>query len=552
MKAPLAVANSTAYTSTSTTTTTVIPTSRVTNVANTVIYRPPHVRSAKSDLLAIKMKPVINRDAIVRFVKTSLLFRPVIEKGAAIERLNKVANKPETVEKLNRLALLFNRRPKTNTDFIADPLFSDQDFEDLVVLTHLARQINYSQLATAFYRKAILDDYGSIPLQEVPLFLPDGKINPEARQIIKLILKTPTAPRNPASQVMEKLREETKTQQTPTHAAMILQDHEIDRWFLHMQSAPASERMLLIGEMRFEGVQAINTFKENWANSEIESQERLNMFQEAYQATIMDALYAARSNLFNRVRVSVDGAKDALYRIFPSIEMAKTLFRMQGDHCHLLFRFGIIDTHSSGKRNIALPSSYQTLPTRVEGFRAAPHDHTSYNLCCNAYLASLIPEEEQTMFNEIGDTFVQESRKRNNPYMQFIADRCYNMNTPLYRPEMQGEIRDSMLLLRKLGAEEWNNEARFVHSLFRFIPSAIERRLMSQMETIYEREGISDARKDELASRLLDESVGESIASLKVCAFGIFISHFLGKAKLTPFEQNVLALLRIMFTVGVP
>lgn len=539
-------------TCTATTTTIQVPASGVTNIAKAAIYIPPHRRDVARSILAIKAQLVPNREVIVNFVNTSILFQSVIDKHTAIDRLVRVSSNWETAGKLERLALLFNKGPMNITNLF----FSDPDFEELVVLAHIAKKITYSQLGTAFYRKAILDECGSAHLREVPLFLSNGRINPEARDLMELTVKTSQVSKG--FQTMENFLEGTQqpagvdSRQTGRQQP-VLQNHDIDKWFLLMRNAPASEQMLLVGKMRFDGVQVINAFKANWANPNISPQERLGLFKDAYKASIMDAVYTIRSNLFNRVRVILpDGTKGEAYRIFPSMDMATTLFKMKGDHCHLVFRLGVSDKYLVGKRNIAIPSSFQPLPTKVRGFCAASHDYTSYNLCCNAYFASLIHEGHQKLFTKIGDILVLESHQLNaNPYMRFIAECCYEMDGSLYRPEMQREIMDSMPLLQILGDGGWNDASKFAYSLLRHVGSAKERRLMVEMQTIYKCQELSEREQDRLASQMLEELVSQPLDEIIVSALDTIIDHFETKAHLSPFEEKVIALLRQILLVKV-
>lgn len=441
--------------------------------------------------IAIIFASISIRD-IVRFVNHSKLFYYVKDKNGAINRLVTVSRKTFTANKLERIASMTMR----------DPLFKDPDFEDLIVLARITNRIDDYQLGTFFYWKSVMRRYGERPLREVPLFLLNGSVNPEAKKIM----------------------------QETTSA--VLTDAGIEEWFQQMKGMPPSEQRLLMGEMIFDGAPIVNDYCQGMFNRNLNNYERLQLYKAAIQGqegsrpTIMDAVYVTGLNLFNRVGGN---------RMFPSMRMADVLFRMKGGHCRLAFRFGVGPTLREnglyGERDIALRNSYQLAPVRADGIFAPFDEYTSHDLNFHAYLVNLMPREHQRLFIEIGDLFARESEKPHaDPMMWYFADRYYDMECPPY-----------------LGRKDRLTEA-FLLNLYETLTIAVHRKLLAELQKIYANKDMLDTQKDELALQVFENAVpyDDSVALRKM------IDHFASKKNRTPLEEAALLELNKLLFLSIP
>lgn len=476
------------------------------------LYGPEHLLAGKPLLRSL----VPSHRDIVKFVNESELFKYVDATGEAILRLDRVANKAETVTKLDQVSSLLNTGPMT----IGHPLFSDPDFEELVVLALISKRIYDYQLGTAFYFKSVLCCLQKEHLiKEVPLFI-DGEINPEARQLMRETVQT--------LPILMELQKTFALDIPPPEP--ILQDREIDLWFARMRRMPASEKILLVREMPPGGDKLIAAYNASFT-LDMSTEERLRRFREVYGSstispTIMDGVYRAGSNLFNQVHVRYslpNGTQiERRSRMFPSMLMVDVLFKIRLDsHCRLTYCFGVGTQENCrvGEKDIALPSSYQHMPKRILGFAAPPDDYTSCTLCYDAYLRSLIPEEHQRLFIEIGNMVALDST---DPHMRYVADCCYAMEGLLYRPEML------------MGMAE-KNAALFVRTLLSSCITAGGRKLVDE---------IQPSTEDDLACILLEIHMSEMQGSGPNVIWRKLADkikdHFARKVDLTAFELQVL------------
>lgn len=348
----------------------------------------------------------ISPKQLENFIKSSELFEHVRDKQGAVDRLEAVASKKATPKKLLRLS----------------DLGQDADIDDLTVLAHLSGKISADQLATMFYWRSAYKLYSDKNVvQEIPLFLKDGRINPFARTIIAKTVAPVGKGKIP-----------------------ILTNQEIEKWFYLMKRQPASEQRLLLGP-------------------------QLKIF------TVMDAIFRADANLFNRIK-----HKGKNYRLFPTMGMVKTLFAMHKDaqDIRLVYRFGA--SHSvrnnglRGERDITLRNPYQLTPKKADYFPAPWADYTSHDLLFHAYIANFVPLEHQRLFVELGDMFAKEAN-------HYLADRFYDMECDSYRPEFQF-------------VEEYSLTIAFAFTCFTYFAQAIDRQ---QKEAEVQKKPLLEQNADE-------------------------------------------------------
>ena len=345
------------------------------------------------DSISAQIGPFVNS------ADPSSLFRYVRQKEKAIERLSLVAEKPDLVEKLDKPLSCLTKDP---------------DFEDLTVLAHLSGRINDIQLGTAFYWRSVFKRHEDHPVHEIPLFLEDMTVN----HIAQLIMNQTVKQTNPLS----------------PYSKNILTEEQVNLWFENMRLQPSSEQRFLIATPISDGTDAIVTMNNSAIlllmpkkNAELQRKIFGNCTDpdQSTLPTIMDAVYQeGQCNLFNRVTYN-----NETHRIFPSIGMAATLFKMVGGNATLTLRFGagqnLRENGLNGERDVVVRNPYQLTPKRADFYRAPGDEYTSHDLCFHSYLANLVPREHQKLFIELGDFLA--------PTHPFFADRCYDMECHSYR-----------------------------------------------------------------------------------------------------------------------
>lgn len=458
------------------------------------------------DVAAMRIELFRKRD-IVNFVYTSPLFEYVENKDRAIARLWTVSKKGNTAKKMDELASLLKKGPMT----IWHPLFSDSDWKDLVVLTHIAKRIDGHQLGTVFYWKSAMRRYGDRSLKELPLFLSNGSIHPEARRIMQETAKS------------------------------LLTDQELDEWFLRMKDVPASEQQLLVGEVISDGAFALDKYTE-FVDKDMPIEEFLPLYKLIFRAkneespTVMDAVaHVAQLHLFNLGTATYllpNGSREVrACRIFPSTKMADVFYGMKGGHCRFVFRFGVgeclRDNGLNGERDIALYNPYQGHPERADGYVALLDLFTSHDLCYHAYIVSCIPEAHQKLFIEIGDLFVPKTRS-SDPLAWFFARRCYDLECVPYRIDQRKRF------------PLCSDEDCFIQSLERFFITAAHLKCSTELQELYARKDLQETQKDQLVYGMLRNRR----PFCKPSAFKKIIAHFESKEHRSPSEEVILEKLK--------
>lgn len=410
----------------------------------------------------------LSKKSIETFVQTSQLFEYVRDKKGATERLDAVANKAETPKKLLQLIEMLNRGPMDTKG----ALFKDADLEDLTVLAHLSGKITDGQLGTVFYWKSAYKLNGNKKgtVKEVPLFLKDGKINPIARQ---MMLQTVSPPGEDSLNYP------------------ILTKEEVEKWFEAMRSLPASEQRFLVGK-------------------------------DPEEPTIMDVLYnGVQFNLFNQLQ-----CKDDTYRFYPSTGMVKTLFGIPkgSQNIKLVYRFGAGRTLRNnglrGERDITLRNPYQLTPKKADYFAAPGAEYTSHDLVYHAYIVNFVPLEEQRLFIELGDIFAKEATN-NHDLNYYIADRFYDMECALYRPELANKLP--------------NDVTRFAATAFTQITQANDRQRLAELDAFIG----TPSEKEELQQKRILEQNPDKNSNIRT-AGRMKIAHYLrSKDNPTDFELQV-------------
>lgn len=416
----------------------------------------------------------IGQKRIATFVGSSQLFEYVRDKKGAIARIEAVANKAETPKKLAELINLLNKGPMN----AIGPLFQNADIDDLVVLAHLSGSITDGQLASVFYWKSaykLCSDQKAL-MKEVPLFLKDGKINPSARSMMRVTVQPVNDLHLP-----------------------LLTNEEIEKWFEVMRSFPPSEQRLLAGPRP-------ETF------------------------TIMDAIYDADVNIFNRIAIKIKDNTTS-YHLFPSMGMVTTLFGMVKDSQNIrpVYRFGA--THSlrenglRGERDILLRNPYQLTPKTADYLKAPWALSTSHDALFHLLLVNFVLRSHQRLFIELGDMLAKEAADKDD-IQGYIADRFYDMECMAYRLDHRATRELSPVL-------------RFSFSCWRHIVQAFERRQKAQ-ETAFKG---NPTEKEEFCKKLSLSQNAEENSKLRTAAKKKIVQYLTSKEKPSDFELQVAATL---------
>lgn len=343
------------------------------------------------------------KEQIGCFVTNAPLFAYVSEKDHVIEGLVATSKKLSTPRKLSNLVELLNRGPMT----IKDPVFRDADFADLVVLAHVSEKITILQLATVFYWKSALEHHRDKEIIEIPLFLENGQVNPDAKTIM-----------------METVLANKELKKKP----------DVEHWFRRMKKEPASERMFLCTKVGNKGLQFLQSLTRKGRSYSQKAQEIMTLVGDAFQTentpTILDAVrFHSKPHFFHRI---THQKRDC--QMFASVSMANQMFEFIGKQAAMVPRFGVSDSlRENGirhERDVALQSPYASLPNRADGFLAPYDEFTAHDFIYHAFLVNGIPKEHQTLFITLADKIREIDPK--------LAGMIEDMESALYVVEKKG------------------------------------------------------------------------------------------------------------------
>lgn len=309
--------------------------------------------------------PAIGEDTIEEFIQNNPLFLHVKDKEGALRSLISVAGKPDCREKLETLRSILYTSPMNWDDFI----FNDRDLQELLVLLYIDGKITDCVLATIFYRISFIEEYltddvlalpnlPDAPWRDIPLFLPDGKVNPEARE---LIIQT---------------------------SGKYLTDAQLEDWFAFMKKRPACEQSFLLGYPYSEGIKAVLAYQNAITLSPMEGIRtylRQRDLPPLKKITVADAVYQLGNfNLFKRVKDS-NGEPMIMgpsYSMYFGVLATENKSWVEGEH-HV-FHFGTGKSPWYGdKRALMLKSKFAPIPEEADGFYApgpTGMEHDIYHL----------------------------------------------------------------------------------------------------------------------------------------------------------------------------
>ena len=437
-----------------------------------------HILHSILNLAMEEVQPRSPLDKVIKqFVNTSPLFQHIENKTAAIRELIRVASNPNLDEKLQLLQTVLNNSPSPCGHLI----FSDPDILHLTVLAHITKKIPDYQLATVFYKASIIRRYESTeaqealkenpsPLQETPLFLQDGSVNPIAKNLVRQTMQ-------PVSNFNSDERDPNQVQSHP-----VLTDAQLDIWFEEIRELPASEQRFLIGEIYSEGLTQLQDLLIQSQKSPADSYSAIVSqltLPELKRPQILDAVYFhAESNIFNRITLAGNSM-----RMYPSVGMALTLLKVLKGQVKPVFRFGagvsLRENGLNNQRDITLQSPYTKELIEADNYLARHDNFTSHDLLYHVIKVSYIPPTHKKLLISFADALARSREYSIDPTsIQPFIEGIEDMDTNAYEP-------NGIVTIKQLVSKEYHDKLpsfSFWMTIYKNLITANDRLLVSKIK----------------------------------------------------------------------